>query len=84
MSEEKMNVLKLVVELAKLPRETPWLEFKHNNASPKMIGEDIRALANAATLDERDCAYMVWGVEDDSHEIVGTNIDLLRLPTFHG
>ena len=78
MSEEKMNVLKLVVELAKLPRETPWLEFKHNNASPKMIGEDISALANAATLDERDCAYMVWGVEDDSHEIVGTNIDLLR------
>ncbi len=29
----------LVDELRKLPNETPWVEFKHNNANPEGIGE---------------------------------------------
>ena len=62
----------LVKELCKLPNETGWVEFKHNNFNPKMIGEDISALANTATLKDRDFAYMVWGVDDKSHNIVGT------------
>lgn len=67
------NLDKLVVELCKLPNETPWLEFKHNNYSPDMIGKDISALANGATLYEKTCAYMVWGVDDETHEIIGTD-----------
>ena len=42
------NLDKLVIELCKLPNETGWVEFKHNNCDPKMIGEDISALANSA------------------------------------
>ena len=71
------NIDILVKELCKLPTETGWVEFKHNNDDPKMIGEDISALANTAALKDRDFAYMVWGVDDSSHDIIGTSV---RLP----
>ena len=70
------NLDKLVEELRKLPNETQWLEFKHNNYEPTMIGQDISALANGAALCEKSCAYMLWGVDDKTHEIVGTDYDL--------
>ena len=41
-----------------------------------MIGADISALANSATLNDRDYAYMIWGIDDVTHEIVGTNARL--------
>lgn len=67
------NIDILVKELCKLPKEVGWVEFKHNNCEPNMIGEDISALANTATLNDRDYAYMIWGVDDTTHEIIGTN-----------
>ena len=44
------NLDKLVRELMALPNETQWIEFKHDNYEPKMIGKDISALANGAAL----------------------------------
>lgn len=70
------NLDKLVIELCKLPNETQWVEFKHNNYLPEMIGQDISALANSATLHEKSCAYMLWGVDDTTHEIVGTEFNM--------
>lgn len=66
---------RLVTQLAALPSETEWVEFKENNASPKEIAEYISALSNAATLCERPRAYLVWGVDDSTHQIVGTTFD---------
>lgn len=73
------NLVLLVHELIKYSHETPWLEFKHNNFEPKMIGQDISALANSAALHEKNYAYMVWGVHDETHDIVGTNENLQTL-----
>ena len=73
------NLDRLVIELCKLPSETRWLEFKHNNYNPQLIGEDISALANSAALYEKSCAYMLWGIDDTTHEIVGTEYDLQTL-----
>ena len=70
------NLDKLVIELCKLPNETQWVEFKHNNYLPEMIGQDISALANSAALHEKSCSYMLWGVDDRTHEIVGTEFNL--------
>ena len=70
------NIDLLVKELCKLPKETGWVEFKHNNDEPNMIGEDISALANTATLKDRDFAYMVWGVDDTTHDFIGTSVRL--------
>ena len=69
----------LIQELRKMPSETSWLEFKHNKYEFDMIGEDISALANSAALYERPHAYMIWGIDDASHEIVGTDHDPLTL-----
>lgn len=72
------NLDKLIFELCKLPQETGWVEFKHNNCNPKMIGEDISALANSAVLSDRSHAYMIWGVDDETHDIIGTNVNLKK------
>ena len=70
------NLDKLVLELCKLPDETGWVEFKHNNSNPEMIGKDISALANSALISDRNCAYMIWGIEDGTHNIIGTTVRL--------
>ena len=73
------NLNLLINELVKLPTETEWLEFKHDNYDPDTIGKDISALANGATYREKSCAYMIWGVDDKTHEVVGTGYDLQTL-----
>ena len=65
----------LVEELRKLPAETVWLEFKHNNTDPEMIGERLSALANSAALEGKTNAYLVWGIDDTTHEILGTTFN---------
>lgn len=65
----------LVKELIKKPVETPWLEFKENNKDPQMIGEKISGLANSAVLHMREHAYLIWGVSDEDHALVGTSFD---------
>ena len=67
--------LSLLKELRKYPKETEWIEFKHNRAVPDEIGEYISALSNGAALHGKNSAYMVWGVDDDTHEVVGTTFD---------
>lgn len=69
----------LVNELRKMSNESEWLEFKHDNYDPQMIGKDISALANGATLKEKGCAYMIWGIDDETHDIVGTTTSLKEL-----
>lgn len=68
-----VNLERLVRELCTLPDETTWVEFKHNNYEPKMIGKDISALANSAALAGKEKAYMIWGIDDKTHEIIGTD-----------
>lgn len=54
------------------PRECEWVEFKQNNDNPDEIGEYISSLANSAAIAGQDCAWLVWGVEDATHRVVGT------------
>ena len=63
----------LVRELCKLPQETEWVEFKVNNREPQTVGEYISGLANAAALHGKTHAYVVWGIEDKTHSIIGTS-----------
>jgi predicted HTH transcriptional regulator len=65
----------LVQELCRLPRETDWVEFKANNDNPHEIGEYVSALANAAALAGKPRAYLLWGVRDGDHALVGTTFD---------
>jgi len=67
------QLISLLRELCHLPNETEWVEFKHNNADAPMVGEYISALANSAALIGKQSAYIVWGVEDDTHKVIGTS-----------
>lgn len=69
-SEEYLHGI--VRELCILTKEAEWVEFKHNKAEPREIGEYISALSNSAALYGKPSAFMVWGIEDNSHKIVGT------------
>jgi predicted HTH transcriptional regulator len=64
--------LLLLEELLALPRETDWLEFKTNQAQPERLGQVISALANSAKLHGQDRAFLVWGVDDATHQVRGT------------
>ena len=75
MSRDDEYLRSLAHELVALPAETPWLELKHNNADPQEIGEYISALANSAALEGKACAYLLWGVDNASHALLGTRFD---------
>ncbi len=63
----------LLTELRSQTHESEWVEFKQNNSNPQEIGEYLSALANSAALHRKAAAYIVWGVEDGTHNIVGTS-----------
>lgn len=65
----------LALELVKLPIETEWVEFKLNNDDPQKIGEYISALSNSATLNGKAFAYLLWGIDNDTHSITGTSFE---------
>ena len=62
----------MLEELVKQPKESEWVEFKHNFHSAEEIGERISALSNGACIHHQDYGYLVFGVEDGSHQIAGT------------
>lgn len=66
---------RLLNNLCRLPGEQEWVEFKENNESPEMIGETVSALSNGARLRGEPCGYLVWGVRDGTHEVVGTHFE---------
>lgn len=71
-SREQNYYVSLVHELCALPKETEWLEFKQNFVNEEDVGEYISALSNSAALCGKVTAYMVWGIDDQTHEIKGT------------
>jgi ATP-dependent DNA helicase RecG len=69
------NFVGLIRELQRLAKESPWVEFKVDNARPDEIGEYISALANSAAIEGKSFGYVLWGISDDAHELVGTHFD---------
>ena len=66
----------LIDSLRALPRETDWVEFKENNFNPDTVGQYISSLSNSAILHEQNHGYLVFGVRNDDHEVVGTSVDI--------
>ena len=52
--------------------------FKENWFEPVQLGEYISALSNAAAYHSEENAYFIWGVNDKTHEIVGTTFNQYR------
>ena len=69
----KVNLQQLLNKFRSLPSETEWIEFKVNNKEPQLIGEYVSALSNSACLQDEDYGYLIFGIEDKSHDIIGTD-----------
>lgn len=69
------DLVALVDRLRREPSETEWLEFKKHRYEAQALGEYLSALANAACLAGKPRGYLLFGVDDDSHEVVGTDFD---------
>ena len=78
MTPSDPRMVALVDDLRKLPAESEWVEFKHNNYDAVLIGKLISAISNAARLAGQHFGYVVWGLRDDDHEAVGTTFQPSR------
>lgn len=65
----------LIERLRALPTETEWLEFKINHYEPQLLGEFLSALANAACVAGQPKGYLIFGLDDATHKVVGTQFD---------
>ena len=69
------QLTQLVRELSRQGREHPWAEFKHNNTNADTIGKLVSAISNIAAVLGRPTGTVVWGIEDNTGRIVGTNFE---------
>lgn len=70
-----VKLVKKVEELIAYPTEANWFEFKTNWYEPNGIGEYISSLSNAAALEGQEYGYLIWGVHNETHEVLGTTFD---------
>lgn len=73
-----MDVAKLtdlVDRLRREPHETEWLELKENYYEPKLLGEYLSALSNSACIHKKDKGYLIFGIRNKTHEVVGTSLN---------
>lgn len=67
------KLAKIIRHFISEPAEKPHVEFKENNTDAETIAKNVSAIANTLTKDGIPRGYIIWGVKDDTHEIVGTN-----------
>lgn len=72
MTAEKLT--SILDSLLSLPAETEVVEFKRAewNFDDRDLGQYFSALSNEANLKEKDCAWLIFGIENKSHEVVGS------------
>ncbi len=70
----KEELKKLLNELRALPSETECVEFKEakNTSHFSKIGKYFSALSNEANLKNKNCGWLIFGIEDKSRKIVNT------------
>jgi ATP-dependent DNA helicase RecG len=76
-SNELLNILE---EVTSYKAEERWFEFKLNagSTSNEQIGEYISALSNGSTIANKPFGYLIWGVDNSTHDIRGTNFSFVK------
>ncbi len=70
MEQQELEIL--LKDLQAFPKECEWAEFKVNNSKPLEIGEYLSALSNGACYHHKPFGYLVYGIENNTHRLVGT------------
>nr|WP_315214117.1 RNA-binding domain-containing protein [uncultured Flavobacterium sp.] len=70
------ELIELIDELRALPKENEWVEFKTGNVTTNdKLGHYISGLSNAACIANQSFAYLVFGINDETHQAAGTNFN---------
>ena len=72
---EEARLHALINDLRNLLDETPWAEFKTSLNDPDRIGRLISAISNGARLHDKTQGYLMWGIDDATHAVIGTEFD---------
>ena len=72
---EDKELIAIVKDIQASPTECEWVEIKHNNEDPQSIGEYVSALANGAAYMGKSRGFMAWGLDNTTHQIVGTQFN---------
>lgn len=72
MTEQELN--KILTDALSLPAETEIVEFKEAKESYDFgkLGKYFSALSNEANLKGKSCAWLIFGVENKKHQIIGS------------
>lgn len=83
MTQEEIK--KVFNQLVSMPAETEVVEFKEakNTYDFTKLGKYFSALSNEANLKGLNCAWLVFGVVDKTHKIVGSNYRPIRKDLDH-
>lgn len=65
-------------ELRAYTAEEEWFEFKDSWYDEVGIAEYISSMSNAAAMHGEDIAYLVWGIDNDTHELTDTKFSYHR------
>lgn len=70
------ELIQLIDNLRALPRETEWVEFKKGTATTnERLGMYISGLSNSACVKNQNFGYLIFGIDDVTHEVIGTNFN---------
>ena len=69
-SDDKLT--QIVHYFASQKAEKPHVEFKVNKDNPEVIAKNISGIINVMIKDNITRGYIIWGIDDKTHEIVGT------------
>ncbi len=68
------ELIEILSELLKHP-ENEYIEFKRaeNNFDTDKLGKYFSAMSNEATLKDKQYGWIIFGIDDKTHEILGTH-----------
>lgn len=72
------DIKEVIKKLVSYPNEEEWYEFKENWYQADGIGEYISSLSNAAAMKGKKVGYLIWGVDNATHEYTDTNFNYRR------
>lgn len=70
--------IQIIKDIINREFEEEWFEFKENWFEAHGIGEYISALSNSASICRKDFAYLIWGINDENHKVIGTKFDFRK------
>lgn len=75
MGDKMIDIRSIIYDCISYSEEQEWFEFKENWFEKDELGGYISSMSNSAAILDRQYAYLIWGINDKTHKIVGTKFN---------